>query len=115
MEMVDQVEDDEEDRTLDAEDRANRIRRKIMGVARISRMMGTLREEQEDLVKIKNLTGGTLPPGTLATGKAGIAEKLAAFERIRAQDRANEAIPGAAVPDRASAGSKRSRRFTCRF
>eukprot|EP00007_Cunea_sp_BSH-02190019_P007459 CAMPEP_0174231216 /NCGR_PEP_ID=MMETSP0417-20130205/1788_1 /TAXON_ID=242541 /ORGANISM="Mayorella sp, Strain BSH-02190019" /LENGTH=594 /DNA_ID=CAMNT_0015309055 /DNA_START=12 /DNA_END=1796 /DNA_ORIENTATION=- len=116
MEMVEDVDDDEEDSSPDSIERATRIRRKILGVARMSRMMGTLREEQEDLVKLKNLSGGKLPMGTLIRGKTSIAEKLATFERIRAKDRANEAIPGAAVAtDGSSDAGGRSRRFTCRF
>ena len=49
------------------------IRGKIQSVAKINKMFGTLREEQEMILKIKNISpDGKLPRGLLLEGKPAI-------------------------------------------
>jgi serine/threonine-protein phosphatase 2B catalytic subunit len=54
-------------------DKTKVIKRKITTMARISRMYTTLREESENLLKIKNISpDGKLPRGLLLAGKPAI-------------------------------------------
>jgi serine/threonine-protein phosphatase 2B catalytic subunit len=77
---------DEEDDLVDELNNLNKnmkkqnIKGKITGVARISRMYTTLREESETLLKIKNISpDGKLPRGLLLAGKPAIKNVLKQF------------------------------------
>lgn len=66
---------DEEEETLGSglTKKENVLKQKITSVARISRMYTTLREESENLLKIKNISpDGKLPRGLLLEGKPAI-------------------------------------------
>mmetsp|Transcript_28368 Transcript_28368/g.27311 ORF Transcript_28368/g.27311 Transcript_28368/m.27311 type:complete len:121 (+) Transcript_28368:1046-1408(+) len=67
---------------------------KITSVARISRMYTTLREESENLLKIKNISpDGKLPRGILLEGKPAIKNVLKQFTLAKELDKTNEKRP----------------------
>ena len=59
--------------TIAGEDGSGRARAKIKTIGRLNRMFTTLREEQEVLLKIKNMSpDGKIPRGLLLKGKPAI-------------------------------------------
>lgn len=72
----------------------NVIKGKIKSVAAMSRMFCTLREEQELLLKIKNISpDGKLPRGILLEGKPAIKHAAKQFNIACELDRENEKRP----------------------
>merc|ERR1711920_152560 len=76
---------------------ADRLRRKIRSVARMSRMFKVLRQENETVIRLKGVCPGhKLKPGLLLEGKEGLASELELFGHAVTIDRTNEKRPGAA-------------------
>lgn len=72
----------------------NVIKSKIKSVAMVSRMFSTLREEQEMILKIKNISpDGKLPRGILLDGKPAIKHAAKQFNIAAQMDRENEKRP----------------------
>jgi serine/threonine-protein phosphatase 2B catalytic subunit len=87
-------EDEEMDRDFDESSlRKRKLRNKILAIGRVSRMFQVLREEAENIQKLKNLSGGHIPRGALLGGSDGIQESISGFEEARKADLANEALP----------------------
>eukprot|EP00906_Rhabdomonas_costata_P023122 RCo033272 len=74
-------------------ERQDHIRQKIMTMGKVARMYKTLREENENILKLKGLAGGALPVGVLQQGPAAIREALGNFEGARRLDKLNERRP----------------------
>lgn len=70
-----------------------KLRNKILAIGRVSRMFQILREESEDIQRLKNLSGGFIPRGTLLSGSDGIKESISNFEEAKRADLVNEAVP----------------------
>lgn len=67
---------------------------KLAGLSKMQKMFETLRNEREDLMKIKNISpDGKLPIGLLMTGKKGIQNHLKQFEDAMKLDAVNEKRP----------------------
>jgi len=83
------------EKSVDAKKNARSvIKGKIKSVAAMSRMFGTLREEQELLLKIKNISpDGKLPRGILLEGKPAIKHAAKQFNIACELDRENEKRP----------------------
>ena len=61
----------------DLEKRKNVFRRKVAGLAKMHQMFGILRNQREDILKIKNISpDGKLPIGLLMQGEKGIKDHL---------------------------------------
>lgn len=95
---VDENDDDvdlNEKMSADAKKNAkNVIKGKIKSVAAMSKMFCTLREEQELLLKIKNISpDGKLPRGILLEGKPAIKHAAKQFNIACELDRENEKRP----------------------
>lgn len=72
----------------------NRMRRKVKSIGRLARMFKTLREENEQIIKLKGICPGhRLQPGVLLEGKERIRSELEHFSYVSGIDVANEAIP----------------------
>ena len=70
------------------------IKGKIQSVAKLNRMFSTLREEQEMILKIKNISpDGKLPRGILLEGKPAIKHAAKQFNIACELDRMNEKRP----------------------
>jgi serine/threonine-protein phosphatase 2B catalytic subunit len=70
------------------------IKSKVQSVAKISKMFSTLREEQEIILKIKNISpDGKLPRGILLEGKPAIKNAAKQFNFAAELDRENEKRP----------------------
>ena len=65
--------DAQEERDTNKKAKINVIKKKIKSVSAMSKMFSTLREEQEMILKIKNISpDGKLPRGILLEGKPAI-------------------------------------------
>ncbi|CCH43551.1 hypothetical protein BN7_3103 [Wickerhamomyces ciferrii] len=69
------------------------LRNKILAIGRVSRMFQILREESENIDKLKQLTGGKLPKGSLLGGSDGLREQINNFQDAKKADLANEKLP----------------------
>jgi serine/threonine-protein phosphatase 2B catalytic subunit len=92
------VDDDEEEAEqggagMSAE-RETQIRQKIMAMGKVARMYKTLRQENENVLKLKGLAGGSLPVGILQQGSGAIQDALTSFDGVKRLDKLNERRPG---------------------
>jgi len=70
------------------------IRRKIRAIGRMAQYFQVLREEHEEVVRLKGLyPSGQLPVGMLESGADGIKAALMTFDKARVADAANEKLP----------------------
>jgi len=74
------------------------VKNKILAIGRMSRVFSVLREESEQVLKLKGLTpSGSLPLGVLSGGKSSLSraidQKIASFDEAKELDRANERMP----------------------
>lgn len=81
------------------EQRGEHIRKKILTMGKLSRMFRTLREENENIVRLKGLAGGTLPQGVLQLGPEGVKEAIRGFQRSKELDSPNERWPDSPLED----------------
>jgi len=85
-----------EDRVDSAQ--AGRLKKKVLAVTKILKMYKVLREQREQIVRLKQLmpAGSKLPVGLLQGGSEGIADLISNFEEVRKADIASggEAMPG---------------------
>jgi len=83
--------DDEDVDELTLKRRA--LRNKILAIGRVSRMFQVLREESENVEKLKQITGGFLPKGSLLSGSDGLKQQINTFEDAKRVDLINEKLP----------------------
>jgi len=70
------------------------LKQKVLAVTKIMQMYKTLREEQENLHLLKQLSPNQqLPHGIISEGSQAIADAVASFESTKEVDRSNEAMP----------------------
>ena len=69
------------------------LRNKILAIGRMSRMFQVLREDAEQVERLKNMNEGVLPKGSLSHGREGLENAITTFEDARKADLANEALP----------------------
>lgn len=69
------------------------LRNKVLAIGRVARMYQVLREEAENVNRLKSLNEGTLPKGSLMNGSEGLRQTILTFEDARKADIANEAMP----------------------
>ena len=75
--------------------RSNVLKGKVVAVTKLMRMYKVLKENQDNIVRLKQLSpNGTLPSGVLAGGAKGIERAISSFSNARAADKVNEALPG---------------------
>ncbi|KPI88887.1 putative serine/threonine protein phosphatase [Leptomonas seymouri] len=84
------------------EQRGEHIRKKILTMAKLSRMFRTLREENDNIVLLKGLAGGTIPQGVLQLGPEGVKEAIRGFQRSKELDSPNERWPDSPLEDPSS-------------
>lgn len=74
--------------------RIQAMKNKIRSIGRMAILFKTLREEHENITKLKGLCPGyKIPPGILSGGAGAIEEAVAQFEKAKTMDRANEGMP----------------------
>lgn len=81
------------------EQRGEHIRKKILTMGKLSRMFRTLREENENILLLKGLAGGTLPQGVLQLGPEGVKEAIRGFQLSKEIDSPNERWPDNPLED----------------
>lgn len=69
------------------------LRNKILAIGRVSRMFQVLREESENIEKLRHLNNGKLPQGSLLGGSEYLLEKISSFEEAKKIDLINEKLP----------------------
>jgi len=94
---------------LGADDK-DRLRKKVKAIAKMARMMKTLREENETVIQLKGVCPGhKLAPGLLLSGKEGLSGELELFGHAQGLDSVNEKRPENVAPA-ASSGLLRGKR-----
>merc|ERR1711902_185444 len=74
--------------------RSNVLKGKVVAVTKLMRMYKVLKENQDNIIKLKQLSpNGTLPSGILAGGAKSIEKAISSFNDAKAADKVNEAVP----------------------
>lgn len=74
--------------------RIQSMKQKIRSIGKMAIIFKTLREEHENITKLKGLCPGyKIPPGILSGGAGAIEEAVAQFEKAKKMDRVNEGMP----------------------
>lgn len=74
--------------------RITSLKNKIRSIGKMALIFKTLREEHENITKLKGLCPGyKIPPGVLSGGAGAIEDALAQFEKAKEMDRMNEGMP----------------------
>jgi serine/threonine-protein phosphatase 2B catalytic subunit len=74
--------------------RIQAMKNKIRSIGKMAMIFKTLREENENITKLKGLCPGyKIPPGILSGGAGAIEEAVAQFEKAKKMDRMNEGMP----------------------
>merc|ERR1712154_115128 len=72
----------------------NVLKGKVVAVTKLMRMYKVLKENQDNIIKLKQLSpNGTLPSGVLAGGTKSIEKAISSFNDAKAADKVNEAAP----------------------
>lgn len=69
------------------------LRNKVIAIGRVSRMYSILRQETDDVARLKQLNSGQLPKGSLLHGSEGLKNAINSFEEARKADLHNEKLP----------------------
>lgn len=86
-------------RSAISKERAEELRNKVVAVGRLMRVLRTLREQHELIVKLKGVVPGhKLPTGTLLSGEEGIHNELQKFLSAKELDAVNERRPAGSDP-----------------
>lgn len=74
--------------------RIQAMKNKIRSIGKMAILFKTLREERENITKLKGLCPGyKIPAGVLSGGADAIQEAVAQFEKAKKLDRMNEGMP----------------------
>lgn len=74
--------------------RIQSLKQKIRSIGKMAIIFKTLREEHENITKLKGLCPGyKIPAGILSGGAGAIEEAVAQFEKAKKMDRMNEGMP----------------------
>jgi len=77
------------------QNRTNILKGKVLAVTKLMRMYKVLQENQDNIIKLKQLSpNGHLPCGVLAGGRKSIEKAISSFSDAKAADKVNEALPG---------------------
>eukprot|EP01083_Nonionella_stella_P012200 34611_1 len=78
------------------------LKGKVVAVTKLMRMYKVLKENQNNIVRLKQLSpNGQIPHGVLAGGSKEIEKVIASFNSAKAADAVHEAMPGHANPNKA--------------
>jgi serine/threonine-protein phosphatase 2B catalytic subunit len=96
--MVDEdLEHDAIDQVKGATEKAKKLgimKSKVQSVARMHKMLNILKEEQEMLLKIKNMApDGKIPRGLLLDGRPAIRDSFREYNNAAKLDKVNEKMP----------------------
>merc|ERR1712242_604808 len=87
--------------------KTNVLKGKVIAVTKLMRMYKVLKENQDNIIKLKQLSpSGTLPSGVLAGGAKSIERAISSFSNAKAADKVNEALPGRAQQAALKKGAK---------
>lgn len=102
----DEGSDEEEDKSGVVEKRGGLLKKKVLAVTKLLRMYKTLRENNEKIVQLKQLTPShKVPFGLLRAGPQAIKKALSGFDHAKVADLPNEAMPSALKKKGASPSS----------
>lgn len=77
------------------------LREKVLAATKLMRMFKTMREQRENIVKLKQLApSGKVPFGLIRAGPAAINKALKGYEGAKEADKTNEKMPGSAPTPR---------------
>jgi serine/threonine-protein phosphatase 2B catalytic subunit len=92
---VDKVKDKLNEEAMESQkQRITSLKHKIRSIGKMAVIFKTLREEHENITKLKGLCPGyKIPPGVLSGGTSAIEDALSQFEKAKNMDRVNEGMP----------------------
>lgn len=71
------------------------IKRRILFLGKMMKMMKTLREHNEDVIRVKEVTADSkIPQGLLSQGSKALQRYYDTFAEVRDNDAENERMPG---------------------
>lgn len=74
--------------------RIQSLKNKIRSIGKMALIFKTLRQEHENITKLKGLCPGyKIPPGIISGGAEAIEEAMEQFEKAKKMDRMNEGMP----------------------
>ena len=77
-----------------SESRIKSLKNKIRSIGKMAMIFKTLREEHENITKLKGLCPGyKIPPGIISGGADAIEEAMVQFDKAKKMDRMNEGMP----------------------
>jgi serine/threonine-protein phosphatase 2B catalytic subunit len=77
------------------------LKGKVVAVTKLMRMYKVLKENQNNIVRLKQLSpNGKLPSGVLSGGATAIDQAISSFQAAKAADKVNEAVPSFANGDK---------------
>ncbi len=83
-----------EDAKSASKQRIMSLKNKIRSIGKMAKILKTLRQENENITKLKGLCPGyKIPPGIISEGTDAIQEAMAQFEKAKKMDRINEGMP----------------------
>lgn len=86
--------DEEAKKAMSTPSKAEILRKKVNSISKMIRMFKVLRQENEDILKLKGLcTDSKLPRGILLQGSSAIKDALQQFTSVKSADKINEARP----------------------
>merc|ERR550517_159497 len=90
--------------TLQTQDKSRvGLRQKVLAVSRVMKFYRTLQQEQENIIKLKQLSpNGKVPNGVLAGGKDAIKSALKTFHDAKKLDAEGEMFPNSPAVTRSS-------------
>lgn len=97
----DSDDDDDDDKKTIVEERGGLLKKKVVAVSKLLRMYKILRQENEAIVQLKQLTTNhRVPFGLLAQGPAAIQKVLSGFDQAKQADMVNEKRPTGKNPSK---------------
>lgn len=94
LDMDDDSDEDEETESAVSEERKQQLRNKVRSVSKLLRMYKLLRQNNEAILQLKQLTpNNKVPFGLLSQGQDAIQASIAGFDNAKKADMVNEALP----------------------
>jgi len=95
LEYGDESSSEEDDEKNQMEQRKGLLKKKVLAVTKLVRMYKMLRQENQNILQLKQLTpSNKMPVGIITEGPEAIQKAISSFDHAREADSQNERMPG---------------------